>query len=82
MVKRVLAKKERKAEIEAITNENKLIQMEEKFFQDYATRVSLSQRTKKQTLVILLNNNTCSDYSFHIDSGVIIIVFTVLVKYL
>ncbi|CAH8521968.1 unnamed protein product [Schistosoma intercalatum] len=39
MVKRVLAKKERKAEIEAITNENKLIQMEEKFFQDYATRV-------------------------------------------
>ncbi|CAH8534211.1 unnamed protein product [Schistosoma curassoni] len=39
MVKRVLAKKERKAEIEAITNENKLIQMEEKIFQDYATRV-------------------------------------------
>ncbi|VDP44629.1 unnamed protein product [Schistosoma margrebowiei] len=39
MVKRVLAKKERKAEIEAITNENKLIQMEENFFQDYATRV-------------------------------------------
>uniref|UniRef100_A0A5K4F055 Leucine zipper protein, putative n=1 Tax=Schistosoma mansoni TaxID=6183 RepID=A0A5K4F055_SCHMA len=39
VVKREQAKEERKAEIEAIANRNKLIQLEEIFFQDYASRV-------------------------------------------